>query len=550
MKNFYKTLEIEKNATEQEVKKAYNKLLRKYPPEKEPEKYKEIREAYDTLRNDDRRKNYDVYFNHGAEIQKLEEQANQLIEKKQFKSAEKVLKKILIISSNIVHIRELLGDVLFFEEKYANSIEQFNILIKKYNNNSNYYFKRGCVYEKKKDIFKAENDYLKAYSLDYENLDAIGALVYLYISQNKIDEAITFLNKEIYRDNSLDFADFFCLSKLIECYIFKKDKFALKKVIADIQKIAPEDEETRTYMSWKLATLALDISEANLSDIAYEVINLAKKIHSDDNIEKALENIKLYKLTEELMNDKKISFEPIKGPIFYYMHGEKFSKKDREENLKIIFLSMKSMNSEILREMKTSLNILKNKYNLLYIEQKEIYDKLEKELEKEFNRSITLEKEFKLFVEDNYIDISVRHCITALQINNEQEFKRGLERLKKSKINALKQSLSRLDSQYPNLKKEHSEFISELRKLIYVDKKEGCYIATAVYGNYDAEEVLILRKFRDKFLKKYFLGRNFIKLYYTISPILAKKLKSEYFITKLIKKLLDKFVSYLKGKDY
>lgn len=59
---------------------------------------------------------------------------------------------------------------------------------------------------------------------------------------------------------------------------------------------------------------------------------------------------------------------------------------------------------------------------------------------------------------------------------------------------------------------------------------EGCYIATCVYGSYDAPEVLTLRRFRDEILKKHRLGRAFIRCYYAISPHLVKCFgKSEWF---------------------
>ena len=78
-------------------------------------------------------------------------------------------------------------------------------------------------------------------------------------------------------------------------------------------------------------------------------------------------------------------------------------------------------------------------------------------------------------------------------------------------------------------------------------RSEGCYIATAVYGGYDMPEVLVLRQFRDEVLKKSFLGRVFIKTYYTVSPSMAEKLKYHDKINKKVKYLLDKFVKYLKS---
>jgi len=50
----------------------------------------------------------------------------------------------------------------------------------------------------------------------------------------------------------------------------------------------------------------------------------------------------------------------------------------------------------------------------------------------------------------------------------------------------------------------------------------GCFIATAAYGTSTAHEINVLRSFRDNVLMKESAGRNFISLYYRVSPTIAK----------------------------
>lgn len=52
-------------------------------------------------------------------------------------------------------------------------------------------------------------------------------------------------------------------------------------------------------------------------------------------------------------------------------------------------------------------------------------------------------------------------------------------------------------------------------------EKSGCFIATAVYGDIMASEVVCLRQYRDNILNLTTTGRAFIKLYYFVSPPLA-----------------------------
>ncbi len=76
----------------------------------------------------------------------------------------------------------------------------------------------------------------------------------------------------------------------------------------------------------------------------------------------------------------------------------------------------------------------------------------------------------------------------------------------------------------------------------------GCYIATAVYGSYDCPEVWVLRRYRDYVLKSTWYGKIFIKIYYTVSPILVKLFGKNEWFQSFFKKRLDKIADDLKKR--
>lgn len=70
-RDFYEILDVPKNASKEDIKKAYRKQALKYHPDKNPgdtsaeEKFKEAAEAYEVLSNDDKRARYDRFGHAG-----------------------------------------------------------------------------------------------------------------------------------------------------------------------------------------------------------------------------------------------------------------------------------------------------------------------------------------------------------------------------------------------------------------------------------------------------------------------------------------------------
>lgn len=93
-------------------------------------------------------------------------------------------------------------------------------------------------------------------------------------------------------------------------------------------------------------------------------------------------------------------------------------------------------------------------------------------------------------------------------------------------------------------RKKNSVFGSKKRK------KSGCYVATCVYGSYDCPEVWVLRRFRDNKLEQSILGRLFISIYYSISPLFVKHFGETRVFKKVCKTILNSLVSKLHSEGY
>ncbi|MCF8366177.1 MAG: J domain-containing protein [Bacteroidales bacterium] len=81
-KDYYKILGVDKKASQEEIKKQYRKLVRKYHPDKNPdnkgaeEKFKELQEAYEVLKDTEKRSKYDLLGSNWKQYQHAGSGAN------------------------------------------------------------------------------------------------------------------------------------------------------------------------------------------------------------------------------------------------------------------------------------------------------------------------------------------------------------------------------------------------------------------------------------------------------------------------------------------
>ncbi len=79
----------------------------------------------------------------------------------------------------------------------------------------------------------------------------------------------------------------------------------------------------------------------------------------------------------------------------------------------------------------------------------------------------------------------------------------------------------------------------------------GCFIATAAYGTPSAEQIDVLREFRDSVLLESIAGSLFVSLYYQLSPPVADFIAGNELLRTMVRELLiDPIVFVVQATDY
>lgn len=378
IEDLYDILHIDRTADNREIKKAYIKMLRKYPPEKAPEEFKKIRKAYERLIDPISRSEYDAFSQYKDEIDEHDKVGSEALKNGDFKIAIKEYKKILIIEPNLSFAKNSLGLALAYDKQYDAALVQFQELIKVNPNNATFYSNLAYVYKGKLDYDEAEKAWLKAYDIDPINDDTILELSRLYVDKEEYDKAIAFLKNSIGKNKDDDFQDFIYYFEMVQVYIFAQNTDGVEKIIDEIEKIIPDEKEAKEYVAWKFGKLAYELYELKVYSLSERISKRALEIDADNDAIKQLyinskKCRKAFDLYKVLSKDERI-IEPLKGPIFYYLYSDEYKEDELKENCDKNILAIQSYIDEDFVNVIKSVDILKSEYSMLYDYKRELYE--------------------------------------------------------------------------------------------------------------------------------------------------------------------------------
>ncbi len=460
MKSFYEILQVDKNADEKQIKKQYSILIRQYSPEKSPEKYREIREAYDVLKDAKSRENYNVSLLHGDKILELEKNGRDALDNEDYLLAINSFEAILELDSKNAIIKNLLGETLLGQNKYRKALVLFFELFEEYPNNTGYICRLGFCNEMLGDLNRAEKLYMKAYTLDENDKEPVNWLVKFYWRKKEYSKAEKFLKEDIYRDGNLDFSDFQSFYKLLETYIRMDEVGHILNVIKEMKKIIPNDEVIKRNVSWEFARLGSLLDEEEIysyAEVFYKFSKSIMDLGEEWNIDGLINRSKAYKLVDNLFNDDNIIGE-VKGPLLHYFHFDKLEQKTVDNIWKNFTDGLDIYNDEFIVLMENSIMRLKKYYYELYKEKSELYDMAIKTLLR--NKKIL--NFAGHFINDYNIPAGLRTIIVAILDKNDNNYKLGISQLERESTLNIKRGIQYIKSTYSEFYDASSDFVDKL----------------------------------------------------------------------------------------
>jgi preprotein translocase subunit SecA len=330
----YEILEIKENATADEVKQAYRRLIKKYPPETQPEQFKKIREAYDVLSNAKTRQEYDVMSRYGDEINQLYEDGYRFMDEDKFREAAECFKRILIIEPSLNNARNQLGLALSYAQEDEKALVQFRKLIELDPTNATFHSNLAHVLSDLKRYAEALTYATRARELDKENINIVILIADLHHDLKRDDRAIAVLEDAIKQLPRNDFRQFMYLFKMLKIELFERNEASINRIFKRIDQLLEHHQDEKAYVAHQYAAFAFDLSEYKLYDLAKyftkraAALDPSRKELADFNLEIERQN-KLSDEYERLKDDGQI-LEVMRYMYALYMFGDELSEADEK----------------------------------------------------------------------------------------------------------------------------------------------------------------------------------------------------------------------------
>jgi len=282
MKDYYGTLNITRNATLLEIKKAYFTLVRTFPPERHPEEFMRIREAYEVLVDENTRRQYDLVDSMPSIVQTYFQKGRNALNEGDAGQAIRLLEEVSKAYPNFSIVNSLLGEAYLANGNSGKAIRIFEKLAAEEHNNAGFVRRLAYAYGRRGWYRKAIEQYHRALALDEDNISLWLGLIDCYLECNEFTQAQETVWEGLEVSNKKGWDNLELYYHIIQIDIYSEDLINMKKHLEEMKKKALEKEEQRAHVAWFLAVLSKKIHSIGLYEQAAETINAAFDLLPDD----------------------------------------------------------------------------------------------------------------------------------------------------------------------------------------------------------------------------------------------------------------------------
>ena len=378
MIDYFKELNIQIDASDNEVKNAYFNMTKKYPPEKFPKEYRVIRDAYETLIDKAKRDAY-ILETFDLEIKNILNEGIDLAKSEKYDLAVLNFEKVLQKYPDNSKVKKDLAVCLMRGRNYKKSSKILKELVIREPNNIEYYKLLINAYGDNYDLKNLESVLKKSLNLRNVEVDFYLKLFEIYNESELRDytKAIKVLkdgleNKNINSQKYKLYLKFLDLSDRLDCKDdFNKGCEALSGII-----LKDNYEEVKSSILNLLDRILKEFHFKNGVRLTSTALVLIDEKKDMETLEKIMDLRRSFLELSRLYEDKSIN-EDFKKIVFYNAVS-KFLKDDIEFNRDFERINQNFFNNFNFEsdELVKSIGKLKNDYRNVYLETRKLSDKV------------------------------------------------------------------------------------------------------------------------------------------------------------------------------
>ncbi|EGT0013246.1 tetratricopeptide repeat protein [Clostridium perfringens] len=378
MIDYFKELNIQIDASDNEVKNAYFNMTKKYPPEKFPKEYRVIRDAYETLIDKAKRDAY-ILETFDLEIKNILNEGIDLAKSEKYDLAVLNFEKVLQKYPDNSKVKKDLAVCLMRGRNYKKSSKILKELVIREPNNIEYYKLLINAYGDNYDLKNLESVLKKSLNLKNVEVDFYLKLFEIYNESELRDytKAIKVLkdgleNKNINSQKYKLYLKFLDLSDRLDCKDdFNKGCEALSGII-----LKDNYEEVKSSILNLLDRILKEFHFKNGVRLTSTALVLIDEKKDMETLEKIMDLRRSFLELSRLYEDKSIN-EDFKKIVFYNVVSE-FLKDDIEFNKDVERTTQNFFNNFNFENdgLVKSIGKLKNDYRNVYLETRKLSDKV------------------------------------------------------------------------------------------------------------------------------------------------------------------------------